>query len=282
METIQLNNNDLQIMIREAVERLCEGQWYEAEPLCRLPYFVSINFSDHAIEREYEREISQDMIVDNAKQVIKQVIKDYENGKIGPDEYFKIIDRENCVVAVCGINPSFNKKRIRQISVVTCYIWDGRFNIDNGNAYYLNEESPAYLEAKEWNEKNQDKVISYTEWKRGTDIERQRKKAEREYHFRNNQQEPSREKRMNRLNQTYDRKERKDKHEIHDALPDGDLKSIQDYFRDINNKKIELEPLEETIHRTVKKALHESLRVNMTKWSSKKKNPAKNLKNRQR
>ena len=259
MATFTLTNDDLRRMINEAVTRLCEGQWYEAEPLCRLPYFVSVNFSDHAIAREDEREISQGMIVANARQVVKQVIKDYDDRKLGPDDYFKIIDRENCVVAVCGINPSFNKKRIHQIVVVTCYVWDGRFNIDGGNVYYINEESPAYLEAKKWNEENQDKVISYQDWKRGTDVARQRKKAERDYYFRNHPQEPSREKMMNRLNQTYDRKERKDKYEIHDALPDGDLKAIQDYFRDMDKRRIELEPIYEMVREATKQAVRESL-----------------------
>ena len=77
MTTIKLNNNDLRAMIREAMERLCEGQWYEAEPLCRLPYFVSANFSDHAIAREDERNISQDRVIENLRQVIKQIIEDY-------------------------------------------------------------------------------------------------------------------------------------------------------------------------------------------------------------
>lgn len=39
MATIQINNNDLQVMIREAMERLCEGQWYEAEPLELEPLY---------------------------------------------------------------------------------------------------------------------------------------------------------------------------------------------------------------------------------------------------
>jgi len=276
MATITLTNDDLRAMIREAVERLCEGQWYEAEPLCRLPYFVSINFSDHAIDREDERDISQSMIIDNARRVVKQVIKDYEDKKLGPEDYFKIIDRENCVVAVCGISPSYNKKRIHQIVVVTCYVWDGRFNIDKGNNYYINEESPAYLEAKEWNEENQDKVISYMDWKRGTDVARQQKKAERDYYFRTHPQEPSREKRMNRLNAAFDSYERKKKYDIHDSLPDGDLKAIQDYFRDMNNKRIELEPLYEFVRRATKQALREAFGESTSKNPSTTKKTGKN------
>ena len=94
MATIRLNNNDLRVMIREAVERLCEGQWYEAEPLCRLPYFVSVNFSDHAIEREYERSISEDCVIENLKKAVKEIIGDYEHGALGPNDHLKVIDRD--------------------------------------------------------------------------------------------------------------------------------------------------------------------------------------------
>ena len=262
MATIQLNSNDLRVMIREAVERLCEGQWYEAEPLCRLPYFVSVNFSDHAIAREDERDISQNRVIENLQQVIKQVIEDYSKHMFGPDDYIKVIDRDTCIVTVCGMHPTYNNKRIKQIVVVTCYVWDGRINIDKGNVYYINDESPAYLEAKQWNEENQDKVMSYTEWKRYGDdraIRQQRAKAEKEYYWRNHPHETPQEKRMNRLNAAFDSYERKKKHDIHDSLPDGDLKAIQDYFRDMNNKRIELEPLYEFARRAAKQALQEAL-----------------------
>ena len=268
MATIKLNNNDLQTMIREAVERLCEGQWYEAEPLCRLPYFVSVNFSDHAIAREDERNISQDRVIENLRQVIKQIIENYSKHMFGPDNYIKVIDRDSCIVTVCGIHPTYNNKRIKQIVVVTCYVWDGRINIDKGNPYYINDESPAYLEAKQWNEENQDKVMSYTEWKRYGDtraIKQQRNKADKEYYWRNHSYEPTPEKRMNRLNAAFGSYERKKKRDIHDSLPDGDLKAIQDYFRDMDNKRIELEPLYEIVRKAAKQALRETFNVSTTK-----------------
>ena len=270
MATIKLNNNDLQRIIQEAVSKLCEGQWYEAEPLCRLPYFVFANFSDHAIDRENDRDITEKGIIENLKLTIKDIINDYNNGKIDEDECVKIIDRDSCIVAVCGIHPSFNKKRIQQLVVVTAYIWDGKVNIDNGNNYYINEPSDEYLAAKEWNEENQDKVIPYMEWKRNSDIARQQKKAEKEYYWRNHPQEPSYEKRMNRMSQAYDRYERKQKHDIHDSLPDGDLKTIQDYFRDMDKRKFKMEPLEEIVRRATKQAIRESLRTNTRKRSSRK------------
>ena len=268
MATIQLNSNDLRVMIREAVERLCEGQWYEAEPLCRLPYFVSVAFSDHAIDREDERDISRDQVVENLKTAIKQILDDYHNRKISGDDYIKVIDRDTCIVSVCGIEPSYNKKRVHKIVVVTCYVWDGRINIDKGNNYYINNESPRYREAREWNEENQDKVKEYTDWKRYGDeraIKKQQMKAEKEYYWRNHSKEPSSEKRMNRLNQAYMRKEKGDKYKIHDNLPDGDLKAIQDYFRDMNNKRIELEPIYEAVREGIKEALQRSLGRNTKK-----------------
>lgn len=252
MATIRLTNNDLRKMISEAVSRLCEGEWYQAEPLCRLPYFVTINFSDHAIDREYEREINQDMIADNAKKVIHEVIDDYYKRKLRPDSYFKIIDRDTCIVAVFGISPTYNKKRIHQIVVVTCYIWDGRFNIDGGNPYYINDPSPAYLEAKKWNEENQDKVISYMEWKRGSDVERQRKKADNEYYWRTHPQDASPEKRMARLNHAFDNKEKRERLDARDAIPGDDIRAINDFLRDMDKKKIELEPMSENARRGTK------------------------------
>ena len=258
-------------MIQEAVSRLCEGQWYESEPLCRLPYFVMANFSDHAIDRENERDISEKDIIENLKLAIKDIINDYSDGKISENDYVKVIDQDRCIVAVCGIHPSFNKKRIHQLVVVTTYIWDGKVNIDKGNNYYVNEPSEEYLEAKQWNEENQDKVVSYMDWKRNSDVLRQQKKAEREYYWRTHPQEPSDEKKWNRVNQTYDRYERKQKQDTHDALPDGDLKAIRDYFRNMDKGgHIDLEPLEEIVHRAVKEVLQENLRTNKSKRSSKK------------
>lgn len=262
MATIQLNSNDLRAMIREAVERLCEGQWYEAEPLCRLPYFVSVNFSDHAIEREYEREINQDRVIENLQKVVKELISDYQEKIIGPDDYFKVIDRDSCIVAVCGINPSYNKNRIKQVVVVTCYVWDGRVNIENGNFYYVNEPSRDFIDAQDWNAENQDKVMSYTEWKHYGDsraIRKQMYKAEKEYHKRRKEQEPGHARRMEMLRNAYTQKARDDKQRIHDALPDGDLKAIQDYFKDMDSKRIELEPLYEFARKAAKQALTEAL-----------------------
>ena len=228
-------------MIREAVERLCEGEWFDSEPLCRLPYFVTAKFSNHAINREDERNISEEMVIDCIRTRVKDIISDYEKHVFGPDDLIKIIDRDSCLVVVCGINPSYNKKRISQIVVVTCFIWDGRVNIDKGNNYFINEPSVDFIEAKEWNEENQDKVMSYLEWKRHGDskaIRQQRDKAEKEYYWRNHPQEASRDKKMQRMERAYQAKEKKEKEEIHDSLPDGDLDAIRDYFKHFDKRQL--------------------------------------------
>lgn len=268
MASIRLNNNDIKALIREAVERLYEEQWYEVEPLCRLPYFVSVAFSDHAIDREDERDISRDDVIENLRTAVRSILDDYQKREIREGDYIKVIDRSTCLVSVCALEPTFNKKRVHKVVVVTCYFWDGKVNIDNGHNYYINDESPRYREAMEWNEENQDKVKEYTDWKRYGDeraIKKQQMKAEKEYYWRNHSEEPSSEKRMNRLNQAYMRKEKGDKYRIHDQLPDGDLKAIQDYFRDMNNKRIELEPIYEAVREGIKEALQRSLGRNTKK-----------------
>ena len=276
MATIQLNNNDLRVMIREAVERLCEGQWYEAEPLCRLPYYVSVNFSDHAIEREYEREISEDRVVENLKKVIKKIIEDYELGMFGPGERIKVIDQDSCIVTVCGINPSYNKKRINQLVVVTCFVWDGRINVETGNFYYINQPSIDFLEAQKWNEENQDKVKSYQEWKRGYDLVNLDRKADKEYLKRKKEQNPGHARRMEMLRNAYAQKAYDDKQKIHDALPDGDLDAIRDYYKDVDSRKIELEPIYEIARKATKQALQEAFRDSTSKNPSTTKKPGKN------
>ena len=295
MATIKLTNSDLRKMISEAVSKLYEGAWYQSEPLCRLPYFVSVNFSDHAIDREDERNLSEDDIISNLKLAIQDIINDFHAKKIKPDDYLKVIDRDRCIVSVCGMHPSYNGKRLHQVVVVTAYVWDGRINIDFGHTYYVNEPSEEYLEAKKWNEENQDKVVGYTEWKRDTDIDRQRRKAEKEYYWRNHPHEATPEKKMARLNHAFDSKEKREKLDIHDSLPDGDLEAIRDYFKHFDRRQLssmdsvnkelwyddmkrkerekeaESSKLSEIVNRAIKQALREHARQNMNTNTSRRK-----------
>lgn len=260
MGAIRLTERDLRRMISEAVSRLCEGRWYDYEPLCRSPYFVSVNFSDHALDREDDRTINENIVVENLKAAVHDIIQDYEDRKINERSYVKVIDQDSCVVVVCGIHPNGNKRRITQLVVVTAYVWDGKMNIDSGNNYYINEPSEEYLAAKEWNEENQDLVLAYMDWKRDKDVRAQRKKAETEYYWRTHPQEPSDEKRMNRMNQTYDNQAKRDHQKFIDGMLPGDLQAIRDFFRDMDSKNIELQPISEIVDKAVKRALQETIR----------------------
>lgn len=265
MATIQLNNNDLRTMIRETVSRLCEGSWYEAEAICRNPYFVMLRFSEHAIDREFQRSISEEDVIEDAKKAIGKIIEDYGMGIIAPGERIKIIDRDRCRVSVCRVNPGYGKKRVGSLDVVTSFIWDGRVNIETGNFYYVNPPSIDFKEAQEWNENNQDKVKSYKEWKHDYDLANLAKKADRVYDQRKKDEEPGRKKRLDRLTWGYNQKMHDDKQAIHDSLPDGDLKTIQDYFKDMDSRRIKLEPLDadelyEMVNRATQRVIREALR----------------------
>jgi hypothetical protein len=56
---------------------------------------------------------------------------------------------------------------------------------------------------------------------------------------------------------------------IHDNLPDGDLQAIQDYYRDMDNKRIELKPIYEFAHNAAKQALQEALTSGVKKITRK-------------
>lgn len=241
---IKITENDLHGIIRQTVETILEKREYSlrGELICRLPYFVTLLFTNHCIEREYERDITEKDIIKDAEAVIKDVIRDFESGKLKSDEYIKIINRENCVVSICslitGRGNSKTGMMIQHLVAVTTYIWDGRINIDQGNHnYYIGEPSEEYLEAKKWNAKNQDKVLAYMDWKRGNDIKRQMRKADNEHYYRNNS-EISPEKRMDFINRTYDNQARLDKKAIHNAMDPDEFKAIQDYYKKVDNQPL--------------------------------------------
>lgn len=297
MATIQLNSDDLRTLIRESVARLLESEdWYDSIPLCRLPYFVSIQFSDHAIEREYERDITEDDVIGDARSVIHDIIRDFKAGLIRHDTRVRIANRETCVVSIVVVKLNPGGKAVRKVLVTTSYIWDGRYNLDGIRNYYTGEyESRAWREAEEWNRENQDKVKAFTDWKRGRDVADQRRKAENEYYWRNHPHEPSREKVMNRLNAAFDSYERKRNYDAHDSLPKGDLDAIRDYFKnfdrrqlsstdsvnkelwaDDHRKKTEADTLREFVHETARQALSEAFRKSMGKNPSATRKAGKN------
>ncbi len=241
---IKITESDLHGIIRQTVETILEKREYSlrGELICRLPYFVTLLFTNHCIEREYERDITEKDIIKDAEAVIKDVIRDFESGQLKSDEYIKIINRENCVVSICslitGRGNSKTGRMIQHLVAVTTYIWDGRINIDQGNHnYYIGEPSEEYLEAKKWNAENQDKVLAYMDWKRNNDIKRQMRKADNEHYYRNNS-EISPEKRMDFINRTYDNQARLDKKAIHNAMDPDEFKAIQDYYKEVDSRPL--------------------------------------------
>lgn len=229
---IRLTESDLSEMIKSTAKRILEQYVnLQDEYLTRIPYPIELVFTDHAIERESQRYITEDSVRKDIRKAVQRIVDDFNGGKLGRDEYFKVINRESCAVSVCTL--FIGGKRIKKIIVITSYIWDGRMNIDKGAIYYIGEESPAYREAKEWNAEHQDVVTDYMDWKRNIPIIKQRRKAEKEYFYRNNTEIPPA-KRMELINKTYDNQARLDKKAIHDAMDPSDFKAIQDYYKKAN------------------------------------------------
>ena len=230
---IRLTESDLSKMIKSTANRILEEYFnFQDEYLTRIPYPIELAFTDHAIERETQRFITEDSVREDVKMAVHRIVDDFNGGKLGRDEYFKVINRESCAVSVCTL--VVGGRRIKRIIVITSYIWDGRMNIDKGALYYVGEESPAYIEAKEWNAEHQDLVTGYMDWKRNIQINKQRRKAENEYDYRNNNEIPP-EKKMELINRTYSNQARLDKKAIHDAMDPSDFKAIQDYYKKVDS-----------------------------------------------
>ena len=226
---VRLTEQDLHSMVKDVATRILEQYVnFQDEYITRIPYPIELVFTDHAIERESQRYITEESVRRDVREAIHRIVDDFIGGKLGRDEYFKVINRETCAVSVCTL--FLTGKRIKKIIVVTSYVWDGRMNIDKGALYYIGEESPAYIEAKEWNAEHQDIVTDYMDWKRNMPIKKQQRKAEREYFYRHNMEIPP-EKKMELINKTYDTQARLDKKAIHNSMTPDDLKAIQDYYK---------------------------------------------------
>lgn len=223
-------------MVKDATRRVLESYVnYYDEYVTRIPYPIELVFTDHAIERESERVISEDEIRYDVKGAIRKIVDGFNGGILKPGEYFKVIDRDSCVVSVCSLVASGGNRRLRKVIVITTYIWDGKINIDNGVNFYVGEESRMYAEAKRWNEENQDKVVPYMEWKRDTDIQRQRREADRQYFYRNNREIPL-DKKMEYIAMTYYNQAKADRKAIHNSLSKKDFGAIQDYYRRMDSQ----------------------------------------------
>jgi hypothetical protein len=232
--TIHLTESDLHSVIKDTATRILEQYInFQDEYLTRIPYPIELVFTDHAIERESQRYITEQSVREDVRQAVRRIVDDFIGGRLKRDEYFKVINRETCAVSVCAL--SLAGKRIRKIVVVTSYVWDGRMNIDKGASYYIGEESPAYIEAKEWNADNQDIVKDYMDWKRDVPINRQRRKAENEYEYRWNRDIPPA-KKMELMNITYNNYEKSKRKAIHNAMAPSEFAAVQDYYRKMDSQ----------------------------------------------
>ena len=240
---IKITQQDLFEAVTSTLDIIMEGYYdVRGELICRMPYYVGMIFTNHCIERQYQRYITERDLLKDAETVIKDIIEDFESGKIDKKDYIKIINKESCVVTVCALRTHREKYSktgigIAELIAVTAYIWDGRMDIDHGKNYYIGEESKAYLEAQKWNAENRDKVVSYTEWKHNTDIVRQKKKADREYYYRNNT-EMDPETKMRLINKTYDTNGEYRKREIHRAMGKEELDAVKNYFNKMERKPL--------------------------------------------
>lgn len=267
MATIRLNNNDLQKMIQGVAAMICENRWYEEQVLCYSPYYVSINFSDHAIDRKYEREINHTKVINNVRRVIQNIIQDYSDGKLDPKRKVRIIDTSSCIITVCGIVKHPTKEnRIKKLVVVTCFVWDGRINVDYGQRYYMGEESERYREVKQWNQENQDIVQAYMNYRRNgiqsnpsLENERELEKLSREYDRQTNG--ISDDERKHHMKSSYGAAAEDNIVNNYESLSPEDREAIADYFRNMNNQHIKLnsEELYEMVSMAVKHVVLESL-----------------------
>ena len=101
--TFKLTENDLMSIIRDAAMLVLEGNYhnyYAEENICYSPYRVSIAFTDHSIEREGQRYISEKDVIDDAKQVINAIIEDWSAGNIDRKTAVRVINKETCRVTV--------------------------------------------------------------------------------------------------------------------------------------------------------------------------------------
>ena len=232
---IVLTEQDIHRMVKETVEMILEGNVFGL--LCYYPYRVSLAFTDHAIEREWRRSISEHNVAKDIESVIGQIIEDYDNGSLqaGEKEGFKVVDRDSCRVSVCYPEPNkYNPKQLWRITVGTVYVWDGKMNYKNTRnekIYYINEPSEKFIEATEWNEEHQDLVGPYTRWKHSIDIKKQRERAEYIQDLAKpfiTDEVPS-QMRLHRVKKAMEDERRKKMDDIYNEMDPEDYEAIRDY-----------------------------------------------------
>ena len=251
---IRLTESEIREIVKETLDKLhVPHNISRDDVLCRFPYPVTLLFSDHAIQRKYERQISRQDVVNDITCVVKQIIKDFEDGVVTPDNTFKIVNRDNGIMSVCGVRQDRrNPSRISNIEVVTVFIWDPlKNNLEGGDkVYYTGEDNEWWQAQVEMNREHADDIKDYLHWKYGNDEDHQRlkafhKKADNEYYWRTHPRPASHDTYLKRLAASYGGEELKKKIQIHDALPAGDLDTIRKFHKDMDKRHIDLTPLED-------------------------------------
>ena len=97
---VRLTEQDLHSMVKDVATRILEQYVnFQDEYITRIPYPIELVFTDHAIERESQRFITEDSVRADVKEAIHRIVDDFIAGKLGRDEYFKVINRERCSLA---------------------------------------------------------------------------------------------------------------------------------------------------------------------------------------
>ena len=252
MQKITLNENDIRMMVNEAIKSVGFQNFNDDMVLCRFPYPITIFFTKHAVDRRDERTIEREEIYNDVKSVIKDIVKDFEAGKFRERDRIRVINRDTCVITTATVNcVGKGRSRIRSVVVLTAFIFDGLKNlIDNGMpVYFTGEESERFREELMKNQEHRDDIIDYQDWKfpikTRKQIELQRKKAEKEHYFRNNPYERGHDKTQKWLDRMGMDQAKMQKDRIHASLPDGDLQTINRFYKRMDKEHIPMEPLED-------------------------------------
>ena len=227
--------------LKESKQTLNEA-YFREEAISHFP-LVKLIYTDHCVEREYERPASEKMIRDDFVSVADKIVEDINSKKYRHNDVLKVINRETCLVSVVRV-----KKHTKEwlLVIVTCFDWDGRTNIFGGNCYYTGEESVKYKDAVQWNKEHQQEVMDYKNWKTGKDINMQHadldKLARERYkslYFPNYDDfNDAHERRMDMLNVAHYRKLKDDKRQIKNSRTQEDLDAEAEYKQNFRKKQL--------------------------------------------
>ena len=236
-----LTEQEIRNMVKSTVEMILEAR---TAGMIYFPYRMGVAFKHHAIVQSHHRQISEQDVVNQLSEVSDRLANDFSNGVLTPDEVFKVVDRDSCLVSVCNVEPAYSGNRIHRILAITVYIWDGKMNYANTRnekVYYIHEPSEEFIEATEWNKEHQDLVGEYTRWKHGIDVQKLDDRAD---YLDNLLNKPFRtdnvpsEKRLARVGYGMMQQHKEDMDKIYGEMSPEDFEAIGDY-----NMKMDYMPM---------------------------------------